>query len=446
MVLALAVGVSQPAAAQQTRVTSQEIRAASAVFLAEGDNARAAELADLILAVNPDDLDALITRARAALGLGDYETAKRLSKQAYRGTSNRDIKYVTARLAALAHAEQRQDTFAQLWLRRARQFAPNEENAEQVARDYRFLANRNPWSSSLRFGLSPSSNVNNGTEADFIFLRGLPFAFTPDENSRPLSGIEVSLGASTQYRLNVTETSATFLDFDVQGRTYVLSNESKRKVPDAKGSDYSDAALGIGITHRRILAEGLRPTTFSARLSQTWYSGDPYTRNIDLSASHSWLIGEQYLLGVNAAVQNRESLDDDPDVRVYRLGTTWTQIFENKDRFTAGLTYGQSQSDGLDQDYESLRLTANYSFDEPFANMKFGFGLEAERREFDATDFGNDTRSDRKGTVRMRVQFTDFEIYGFQPVATFEATRNESDVALFDREYVNFGFDLQSSF
>jgi len=339
-----------------------------------------------------------------------------------------------------------QDSRAQLWLRFARQYAPNDAAATTVATDYRALAQRNPWSSSLRFGISPSSNVNNGTEADAIFLRGLPFAFTPGEDARPLSGLEISLGFSTRYRMNISETSATFFDFGIQGRTYALSTDAKDKVPDAKGSDFSDATLRFGITHRQILFEGQQPTTFSAQVSETWYSGDPFSRNLDFSTAHDWVIGDRARVGITAAAQTRESHKGDPTVQVYRFGTSWTQTFANNNQFTLGAQVGQSRSDTLDQDYENLMLSANFGFAEPFLDMRFSFGGSIEQREFDATAYGADTRSDLRKSLRMRVQFTDLEIYGFQPVASIEATRNESDVALFEREYVNYGFDLQSSF
>lgn len=446
LALAAAGVFATSAAAQQTTLTSQEVRATSAAFLAEGEPARAAAFADLILAVNPDDYQALILRTRAALALQDFETATTLAKRAYRATSNSRAKYIAARFAARGHAAQEQDTFAQLWLRRASQFAPDDESRAQVAQDFRAVSRRNPLSTSLRFGISPSSNINNGTEVDTFNLRNLAFPLTPGENARPLSGLEVSLGASTQYRINVTETAATFLNFDIQGRTYILSNETKDKVPDARGSDFSDASLGFGVTHRRVLTEGARPTTFNARVSQVWFSGDPLTRNIDLSVSHDWDIGEVYRIGVRASAQDRKNLDDDPDARVYSLGANWTQVFDNRNRFNAGLTYSVSQSDTLDQDFDSYRLTTNYSITEPFADMLFSFGFDAELRDFDATLFGQDTRTDRKGTLRVRAQFTELEYYGFQPVASLEVTRNDSDVDFFDREFVNFGFDLRSSF
>lgn len=444
--LAVAGLLATPLSAQQTALTSQEVRVTSAAFLAEGDYARAAAFADLILAVDPNDLDALLIRARAAQELGDFRTAAILSKRAYRATSNQRLKFVTARLAALAHAEQRQDTFAQLWLRRARQFAPDEANSEQVARDYRFLADRNPWSTSLRFGITPSSNVNNGTTQRTTTFPGLPFVFSLSGEARALSGLEYSAGVATRYRLNVNEKSATFLDFDVSGRTYTLSKEAQEQAPDAKGSDFSDANLGFGITHRRILAEGQRPTTFSARLGQTWYSGDPFSRTLDLSVAHSWKISDQMLVGATLSAQERQSLDDNPTVRTYSYSSSVTKVFDNRDRLRVSLSLRDAQSDTPDSDYDSVRLSTNYDFAEPFAGMKFGFGFDVEERNFDNSIYVEGTRVDQNASARVRVQFTEVEFYGFQPVATFEATRNASNSNLFDRDYVNFGFDLQSSF
>lgn len=438
---------SMVAAQDTTTLTSQQVRVLSSELLAAGRPADAANVANLILATQPNDVEALILRTQAALMLGDFPTAATLAKRAYRQTSNGQIKFFTAQLAARAHAEQLQDSRAQLWLRRARQFAPDQDNANAIARDYRALANRNPWSNNLRFGISPSSNVNNGTEAETITLTGLPFAFVPSDDARPLSGIQISGGFSTRYRLNTDETSATFLDFDIQGRTYLLSRDAQEKVPTAKGSDYSDASLGFGILHRRILADGQQPTDFSLRVGQTWYGRDPYTRTVDASIAHNWVIGDRGTFGVRVSAQDRTSLEDDPSVQTYRLAADWTEGYGNGDSFRIGLTYTSAQSDSLDQAYEGLRVSTNYGLAQPYFGMQFSFGLDVEQRDFEGTRYAtNGQREDKNVRAHMRIRFTDLEFYGFQPVATVEASRNQSTADLFDRDYVNFGFDLQSSF
>jgi hypothetical protein len=447
-VLFLTVGLfSSPLTAEENNIiTPNQLLELSAQALRAGEPQIAAQGADALLARNPADVNALILRAEAAILMRDFPTAVSNAQAGFFAADNAQTSFATARLAALAYAEQQKDTRSQIWLRLASQYAPDEQAARAIAEDYRFLRDRNPWSTSLRFGITPSSNINNGSASATSRLFGLPFEFDLSGDARALSGLEYSGGFTTTYRLSASNTSATFLELDANARTYTLSSEAQEQAPDADGSDYADSSVSLGLTHRFIGRPGDQPTTLTFNIGQTWYGGDPNTRFAQLSGSHAWTISPSDQFRFSITMRRTEGLNDQDPERSYAIGTGWTHAFAAGDQLTLNYTYAQNSSETADSDYTSNKIGINHSVAEPLFGINFGFGLDYETREFDASRFEPGPRSDQTITARLRAVMSDIEYFGFQPVINVEATRTTSNIDLFDRDYFSVGFDLQSSF
>ena len=134
-------------------------------------------------------------------------------------------------------------------------------------------------------------------------------------------------------------------------------------------------------------------------------------------------------------------------VTTVSLNTRWRRNLQNSDTLSFGINVGRAKSIALDSDYTSIKYSANYSFSESFAGMRFGFGIDAETRDFVATRFlRSEPRADKSIALNMSVEFADWEFYGFRPVLNAQIKRDQSNVDLFDRDYSSLGFDLRSSF
>jgi len=240
-------------------------------LIGSGQLTAAREIALAALRAAPDNPRFMLSLARTET----HASAIALGRKAYRTTNDPQIKFYAAQTVAQAHTGAGSLTRAQLWLRRARQFAPNAEIAERVAQDFGKLRAQNPWSTSLSFGITPTSNINNGSANSEFVLPGLPLILTISGDGRPLSGIQVSGGADVRYRVLTSENSATFLTASANALTYTLSQSARAQAPSAKGSDYSYGVLSFGVSHRHILAKGANPTEFALRNSRTWYRMDP---------------------------------------------------------------------------------------------------------------------------------------------------------------------------
>ena len=446
LILSLGLFASPLAAQDSTIISPAQLFAISSQALSDGQAQAVARGADVLLQRDPQDVAALVLRTRAALEMGDYQTATDTAQRGFFAANTDLASFTTARLAARAHAELKQDTRAQLWLRLASQFAPDSDNAEAIARDYQFLRRRNPWSTSLRFGVTPTSNANNGSAKSSTQLFGLPFVFALDGEARALAGYEFSGGFTTTYRLAITDTSATFIDIDANARTYLLSSEAQEQAPDASGSDFSDATVSVGLTHRFIISPGALPSTARFRLGQTWYGGEANTRFVEVSGAHAWAITPSDRVGLTVSFRNTESLLDQDPQKNTTISPSWTHTFASGDSSHLGYTFSRNISDTLDSDFTSNKISADYSFAKPVFGINFGFGLDLEDRQFDGSRFAPGERLDQTVTARIRAVVSDVEYFGFKPVVSLEAKRTESSIDLFDRDYFNVGFDLQSSF
>lgn len=444
----VAVLWAAPLASQQASLTVGQIQQITVAAIQAGNGRVAVDASNALLERNPNQPGLLILRTEAALTANDFAGAIQFGRQAYWNARSGTQRFAAARLIALAHSRLGQDTRAQGWLRLARQDAPNDEARAEVARDFRFLRARNPLAVNLRFGVTPTTNVNNGSSVDedeAITLFGLT-GFTLDGEARALSGWEVSGSANLQYRIRNDETSATFLTASLAARTYVLSESAQEQAGnDVSGSDFSDANLSLGVTHRFVLSEGMRPTTASLSFGQSWYGGEPTARLRTVSASQPWEISPQDTFILSGFAQDQESLTGGDPIKTYSVQGTWARDLEDLGNVSVSLALRDSQSDNVNADYDGIRYGVNYSFPEPIAGFQLGLSYSYEERDFEVTNF-SPRDVDIIRTASVRAVMTDIEVLGFQPVINIERTIQDSDAGLFDREYTNFGFDITSSF
>lgn len=469
-----------PTSAQEAELTPDQVRGLALQLAQNGEVAEAAGLAEALIARDPKDLGALILLAEIAAAIGNFPQSAAYAARAYRATEGGEQSYYTARLAARAHAEQQQDTRAQFWLRRARQYAPNETESNAVAEDFRFLRTRNPLSFQLRFGVTPSSNINNGSVSDTteIFVFGQTFVSPLDNEARALSGLEFSGSANLSYRIAESENFLTTAHLDFSGRTYALSATSRDgleedfadrcasfgtttgncapNVPAVQtGSDFSDASLSFGLSHARRFAPGMSPVTLRADVGQTWYGGEAFTRFSSFSLSQPVPISERSAFNIAIGYTLTQYLDDPRNAdgsnaksdQLTTVNASWSHLLPSEDLVRLTLGWRDSQSVSTNRDYTSVSVGGSYSLNTPVAGINFGLGLNYEERTYDiAALAGGNPRYDYITSARVTAQFGQIEYYGFQPVVSVDASRALSNIDLYDRDSVSLGFDLVSSF
>jgi hypothetical protein len=447
LLLTLFMGVANLSSAQTgVELTPDQMRQLATSMLVAEEHERAAALADALLGRDPKDIAALVIRARSALALEDFSTAIEMAGRAYRVAETDAERYTTARIAAVANAAARRDTFAQVWLRRAGQFAPTQEARDAVAEDYRFLRQRNPLAISLSFGISPSSNVNGGSASEILILPGLPYEFVLDGEARALSGVQFSGGVTLTYRLRSTDRTSLLVDASIQGRTYALSAEAQELAPEARGSDYSDISFVTSVT-RRWLPEGATgPWTLNGAFGQTWYDNSPYLRFVRLSVAKGIRPDARNRFDLSSFVEGQDRLDDDEQFVTLGAGVRWTHLGPSGNQSMVQLSMRDSLTDLEDVGFQGLTLSGDYDLRRPLAGLRVGFGADAEIRVFDESAYSVDGRQDITGTLRMTIGLPGIQYYGFEPTVTLETSRTSSDVDLFDKEDFRVNFGVRSSF
>ncbi|MCC5974157.1 MAG: DUF560 domain-containing protein [Rubellimicrobium sp.] len=440
----LATAAAQ-SAVSQIATDAAGMRQIGHALVAEGLAADAALIAEALLARDPTDAEALLIAAQSHLLRGDDAAAIATASDAWRQSSG-PLAYEAARLAALGHARLGQYTLSQIWLRRARQDAPDAAAVAGVAADYRLVRDRNPLNIQLNFGISPSSNVNSGSATETIMLPGLPFEFILGGEARALSGIQYSAGTSITYRLAHTPNAATFANFQLQGRTYTLSATARDMAPNARGSDFADLHLSLGLTHRWQVAPGTALQTLSGSLGRTWYGGDPYTQFATLSYERDWALTDRQRLALQGFVEWNERLTDNAEFPTYGLRSRWTILDDRANRTMLSLTLREAATDILDLGYQGALVQAQYDFAQPLGGMRLTLGADLEYRDYPGSAFSFDGRQDFRQAIRATVAVPQINFYGFEPTLTLEASRTDSNIPLFEKQDLRMNVGLRSSF
>ena len=435
--------------AQTQNLTANQVRGVATAALDAGDFRLAAAASNALLSQIPDDPTALLVRTEVAIVVRDNEGAVGFGQRAFLNAISDEQRFTAARLIAVAHANAEQFSRSQVWLRAARQFAPNDAAANAVAQDFRTVRNQNPLSVDLRFGITPSTNVNSGTSNDFISLSGLPFDIS--EDGEALSGWEITARSNLSYRIRTDATSVTFLTFDANARAVRFTQSSRDRINNDEGSeltegDLSSTSASIGVNHRFVLAPDVGLTTAGLSFTQNWSGGDRSRRFLTTSLSHTYTLPNTDRLTLSGFSQQQERLETNERAQVFDLFVNYSRNFEEFGNVSFGLGLRDNAAEDPREDFDSVRYNLSFNPADAFYGINFGFSLSYEERDF-AVDLINDSgRNDEIITLRARAVFSDVEFFGFQPVVTAERSSQESTSALFDRDFTSIGFDIVSAF
>ncbi len=416
--------------------------------LMQGNLSSAAEIADILLLRDSADFAALFLRMQTALAANDFAAVVEFGARAYAVAPSDEAAHASARAVARGYAEQKKDTSAQFWLRRAFQYAPGSQEKSAVAKDYAFLRQRNPLALSLRFGIAPSSNINAGSEAETFTLTifGSTIEVPLSANARPLSGYAIKGGFDANYRISSNENGAKFIVASADHLTYAMSSSSKAAAPDVDGSDYSKSNLSLGFLWREQLLQDALPTDLRLSLSQSWSAGDLDTRSLAASVGHKWQLGKTDQVAASFRAEQTRNLDGDPPSTAKSVNASWTHTLGNEDALTFGAGTVQSLSEKALADYETRSIRASYVKTEPVLGVRLDFSFDYTERTFDRDANLSGQRNDIIRTVNINVNPVNFDVYGFQPVFRVEAWETRSNFDLYERKSASLSFDLKSSF
>lgn len=453
----LYLGGAGLAFSQDVSLSPDQMRAAAHMSLQTRQPDQALALAEALLRRDPEDVDALILKSQALRDLGRYDEALDTARTAYGLADTEAEIFAAAMVRAQALASQGARTRAQLWLRIAGEYAPDEEARAVAIRDFRYVRQRNPWNTQLSFSIAPTSNVNDGTTHDRISYGGLQ-GVEPTGISRPLSGLSFSGGLTTRYRFSESETHETSVGLHLFGQSYILSEEAKDIAPDASGSDFAYTSVAVGLVHEWEPEAWTTPVQFSLLTGRGWYGQEDYSRYTRAGVAKPFILGKSTALRLDAGVEGFERLTDDATSTTYSGNAALLHEFDTGAalRFTVGAFDTRSDDGALQR--QRLRSGIGYTLAKPFAGARVTFEADVERtiydefpqREFVIYPFLSREieveREDVTGRVGLSLWFEDIDYFGFSPTVTISHEETNSTLDLYDTVETGVTFGFRSSF
>ncbi len=442
--LAAALWLGASAMAAPVEIGPDAMRRLAAEALAAGQVETAQALTRALLTRDPEDATALILAAEAAVRAKDWAGAARLAAAAH-GRVEGPARFRAARLAAFALTQQGRFTRAQIWLRRASPDAPDPAARAGLAADYRAVAARNPLALRLGFGVAPSSNVNGGSRSETLSLPGLPVELELSGAARALSGTAVTGSAGARYGIAAPALPGpAWINLQAEGRGYRLSDSARRQAPEARGADFAQAALLLGLTQRFERPE--MPIDLSVEVARHWYGGDPYVDTLRFGLARPLLRRPRARLDLALAAQYSDRLDTGTDWWTPTLRLGWSMRLDNADGLGLSARLRRQTGDAPDLAHDGLTLGIDYDVARPLGPARLGFGIEAEWRDYPESRYSLAGRQDAELRLEGRVALPGQERYGFYPEIGIETRRSWSDVDLFDEEAGTLSLGLRSAF
>jgi tetratricopeptide (TPR) repeat protein len=407
----------------------------------------ALNMTDALLSVDPKDATALIIRSQALRALGRLDEAQATARLALTAAQSDQGRYGASMAMAQALSSAGRRTAAQMWLRRAAEYAPSERAYEIARRDFGYVRSRNPWSLDITAKAAPGSNVNNGSRRDYMTMPGLPIQFEIAPEGQALSGFEFGLGVTATYRFAPrTADRQTEARFGFSGQAVALSAAAMAAAPQAQASDYSYVALDAGFSHKRSLdAAGVNTLRLSGSLGHNWYGGDDLSDYLRLSMGVDHKLARGSLsFGVSA---DRTTRLDSPLQSSDRMAVSLGYgVALGADRLTVKVEAAETASASDEVRSHETSLSLGWRKGAPVAGIGLSAGLELSQQAYATSRYAEGGRADLTLQANLSMTFVTVEYMGFSPVLNLQASRNQSNSALHDRDSIGVSIGIKSSF
>ncbi|MCR9158699.1 MAG: hypothetical protein NXH80_15775 [Rhodobacteraceae bacterium] len=433
-------------ASAQAVLKPEQMRELAGQAVMQGQAGLAFDLTGALIERDDGDLNAHLIRSRAARNLGRNEDALTHARFAWALADEEDARYAAALAMAQALSSSGRRTAAQLWLRRAVQIAPDDRSKARAAEDFQYVRRQNPWSTALRFSISPSSNINNGSRNETSELFGLPFEFALEGEARALSGVEIATGFSTRYRLVTNERKRTDLLLGLSHRTYVLSDTAKDIAPDTDGSDFATSSVFVGLQEDYALPGGRARLGWNARLGRTWYAGDPLLSYTRIGTTYRRIAGDNGMLSLSINHESQAGEGTRPDATIWSASLGYGMSLTSGNSLSISTSFTDSQSDADYLTYSERAISARYALAKPIGPAQLEFGLSLSQKLHEKSNLTTDGRDERSVKASVTAALPEMDFYGFIPTNTLNAERTNANIDLYETENVGIQLGIRSAF
>jgi len=311
-----------------------------------------------------------------------------------------------------------------LTLARAGGVSPGEDRV--IASYFNAMTRRQVTTGNFSFAIAPSANPGKRTDAEVIFIAGLPFTLTPEARAQP--GTALRFGVGVVHRPTLGRDLRARLSFSANAEAYDTGADSSAILTGEAGLEWlgdRDRVFGVGLTIGRKIDQG---------------TGD-YTR---AGGYFSYVA----TVGASSAVLARFEL-------VRQHNHNRPRADGNRARFFAQYRHAASPQLQWRASFEAERLSAK-AVDETFDRLSVGLGasygfagglslgvdVTQDMVRYDGLSplFGVQRRDDIT-TIGARLFHREFQVGGFAPVLnlTHEVGKSSSALHTYDNTTVSIG-------
>ena len=457
--LCLSVLVLLTSGQAQAQTTLGQIQSQAEAALVAGDPERTAELANAMLAVDPDQFAALFLLAVAQAELGQHREAARNASRAYNVAPTAKTRLQAARLAASERAELRQYVRAEFWLRRGANNISDDEDAEAIVRQFVAISQANPFSAQFNFSAAPTDNINGGAESETFRLEGSPFDFFLPPERLPLEGTLYVADALIGYRLSENAIQRTSIDSYIYAQTGRLTSSAKERVPDFPEDSFDLLAVDLSLTHQRQFQGAPGPSLVRLGYGEVWNASGSISTSLSLSLGQVFVLSNGDQISIEGAYSEQESLSEVTitsdlanagnlefrDGATYALSGSYGMSLDDGGRLSFSLS-SKLNDGGFENTFSEHSGRLVYSFTEPELDVQITASYELGYREYEEIFLSLDGRRDIFRKLSLSGVFTRASYFGFSPSVTVNFTRTLSDVDVFSSSRVDIRYSLRSVF
>lgn len=452
----LAASFIGSAEAQILELSLDQGRAAARQAALSGQFSLAVDFAEALLDADPNDRVALVILAASHPQIGEARKGRRAGARAFRLSSTSEERYEAARLTALAAANEERYTLSQYWLRRAAVHAPNDQALNQTRTDYRGLRRLNPLSFNLRGSISPSSNLNGGSDDECLVIEGVnnsdgtPLCGLLSGDARALSGWAATADVRLSYVISRGQNQVTNLTARGYARQIWLSDDARDLSPNSSNSDFSSQVLEFGVRQQRRISTGT--LSGEAIYGWSWYGNNLTAKYARGRLGYAQNLTERTELSLTTQL---DAIDVQSTVaprtnHARLLTASLSHALSRGDRITGSLSISGQSSDQPNERFETARIQVGYTWADPIgtAQVSVGAGVTwSDYRDYTVAFISvPGGRQDTRAFANISAAFPEAEYAGFIPVVSASYQDTSSNVSRFVRDEYNLNFSIQSSF
>ncbi|MFD1809480.1 hypothetical protein ACFSHQ_19475 [Gemmobacter lanyuensis] len=448
-VAALALLAALPATADDVAVAVPDLRAAILRAYQQGQLATADALTARLLGARPEDPLGLQVSALIARDRGQLPQARAAVRAAFAAAQSDRQRHEAARLAAEIAAAEGRDLALRYWLRQAGSAAPTPAERQAAAAALRQLREMSAWEGRLQFSLSPSNNVNGGSDSPFNLIDGRPEIGMLSEDAQALEGVIATLQADGSLRLARSTTTETRLTFGLDAKRVRMSDAARDRAETLTDGDLAETTLSLGLDHSLATARpgGVWRLNGALGLGE---SGDSGNRSASIGLAREQKLDGRNTLGLaldwtverptSAGARTAPPADHGQLAGLRPGGTRLGLSFSayavetssgQRRRHGAMVQASLAPARALGPVTLSTAVGASFAF---YPDFRVGIIVPEGGRQ-DETVF-----------AQISAVPTDVNWAGFAPQVTLRASRTDSNISAFDLHQIGVVFGVKSLF